>query len=662
MASLRIGVDVGGTFTDFAVFDGRLAIFKVLSTPDAPERAVLEGMASIAASSSASVSHGTTVGTNAVLERRGARTAFVATAGFRDLLLIGRQNRTSIYDLFSDRPAPLIPEARSFEVRERVDRAGGVLTPLADSEIERVVEAVRNGGAEAAAVCLLFSFLDPAHEQRLKRAFHAAGIPVSISSEVLPEFREYERASATALDAYLTPPLGEYLGRLEASLPERRLRIMQSNGGSLRPALARQRAVHSLLSGPAGGVIGARIVARAAGLRDLITLDMGGTSSDVSLIRGEPHLTTAAQIDGLPIGVPVIDLNTVGAGGGSIASVDAGGALRVGPLSAGADPGPVCYGRGGELATVTDADVVLGHLPVETFTAGGLRLDLPAAAAALEDLAGRADLRPKSDLSRAQAAALGVVEVVRAHMARALRVISLERGHDPADFALVAFGGAAGLHACDLARQVGIRRVLVPAAASALSAVGMLAADVVFDRARTVLLRATVPAARLEEGFRELEARAIRDLDLEGVPPDRITLERSLDVRYEGQSFELNLSMTPDFRSRFDSLHQEAYGYHDREAPVEIVNLRLHAVGATEPISLPEADSTPTSGRFLPAGRVRAILEGRGIDVPLFGGPLPAGAEISGPAIVGLRDATVLLGDGDRATVDRYANLVIEVT
>ncbi|MGH2626758.1 MAG: hydantoinase/oxoprolinase family protein, partial [Anaerolineales bacterium] len=404
---MLIGVDVGGTFTDFAVFDGRLSTFKALSTPQAPELAVLEGLASIADSDSASVSHGTTVGTNAVLERRGARTAFVATAGFRDLLLIGRQNRSSIYDLFSDRPAPVIPAERSFEVKERLDREGQTLTRLEDSEIGRVVADVRAVRAEAVAVCLLFSFLDPAHERRLEDAFRAAGIPVSISSRVLPEFREYERASATALDAYLAPRLGEYLGRLEAALPGVRLRIMQSNGGSLQPALARQRAVHSLLSGPAGGAIGARLVARAAGFHNLITLDMGGTSSDVSLIEGEPRLTTSAHIEGLPIGVPVIDLHTVGAGGGSLASVDAGGALRVGPRSAGADPGPVCYGRGGRQPTATDADVVLGHLPIDTFTAGGIRLDLPAAAAALAELASQADLHTVGALSPAQTAALG---------------------------------------------------------------------------------------------------------------------------------------------------------------------------------------------------------------------------------------------------------------
>jgi len=658
---MRIGVDVGGTFTDFAVFDGRLTTFKVLSTAEAPERAVLEGLASIAHYASASVSHGTTVGTNAVLERRGARTAFVATAGFRDILLIGRQNRTSIYDLFSERPAPLIPAERSFEVQERVDRAGRVLVRLEDTDIQRLVAAVRSIGAESVAVCLLFSFLEPAHERRLEDAFRAAGMPVSISSQVLPEFREYERASATALDAYLAPRLGEYLGRLESALPDAHLRIMQSNGGSLQPALARQRAVRSLLSGPAGGVIGAQLVARGAGFHNLITLDMGGTSTDVSLIQGEPGLTSGAEIDGLPIGIPVIDLHTVGAGGGSIASVDAGGALRVGPQSAGAGPGPVCYGRGGTQPTVTDADVVLGRLPVDTFTAGGIRLDAPAAEAALAALADRTDLDRVAGLSSAQTAALGVVDVVRAHMARALRVISLERGHDPADFVLVAFGGAAGLHACDLAREVGIRRVLVPAAASALSAVGMLAADVVFDLARSVLVPGTTPLATLEEGYRKLEAQALADLALEGIPSDRITLRRSLDVRYAGQSFELNLPLTPDFRPQFDALHHATYGYRDPEWPVEIVSLRLHAVGASKPISLPKADNPLPDAAPGPTNRIRAVLQRSEIEVPLFAAPLRAGSEILGPAIVALRDSTVLLSHGDRAEIDRYANLVIEV-
>lgn len=658
---MRIGIDIGGTFTDFVLLDSGLTSFKVLSTPGEPDRAVLEGLARIAGSDRADISHGTTAGTNAVLERRGAHTAFVATAGFRDLLLIGRQNRSSIYDLYSDRPEPLIPPERSFEIEERVDRNGQALRILTEAEIERMVTEIRASGAESVAVCLLFSFLEPAHEVRLARALRDAGIPVSISSEVRPEFREYERASATALDAYLAPGISSYLTRLETALPNAHLRIMQSNGGAVTPDLARQRPIRSLLSGPAAGVIGAQFIARLAEESDLLTFDMGGTSTDVCLIRGEPRLTSEASIDGLPIGIPVMDVHTVGAGGGSIASVDAGGALRVGPRSAGADPGPACYGRGGLAPTVTDANVVLGRLPPETFQAGGVRLNPAAAEAALGKLATELGLRPALDLSAAQSAALGLLDVVQAHMARALRVISLERGYDPADFVLVAFGGAAGLHACDLAREVGARRVLVPAAASALSALGMLAAEAVFPTVQSVLLPETEPFDSLEHAFEPLMAAALRDLDRDGIPVPRRSLQRSLDVRYQGQSFEINVPLTADFRSSFDRLHEENFGYSDADWPVEIVNLRLLAVGTRDPWRIPSAPPRSTPEKARARRRIRTVLKGGTVELPLHTSPLPHGFEIQGPAIVALPDSTVLLTRADLGRVDEWANLRIEV-
>ncbi|MFQ5409361.1 MAG: hydantoinase/oxoprolinase family protein, partial [Anaerolineales bacterium] len=496
---MQIGIDIGGTFTDFVFYDesGRLHTFKILSTPRDPAEAVLDGLQRLSRQYAVSsrqnpdpntddgsldtehwhVVHGSTIATNTLLERTGARTAFVTTRGFRDMLTIGRQNREHIYDFFADRPEPLVPPERCFAVDERVDYQGKVLRPLADDELSPLAAALQAAGVESVAISLLFSFHHPAHEERIAEVLQRAGFEVSRSSEVLPEFREYERASTTVINAYVGPRVAHYLARLAEHDSIAELRVMQSNGGSLRADKAGREAVRTILSGPAGGVVGAVRIARAAGLARVITFDMGGTSTDVSLSEGSPRVTTEAAIGGLPVRVPVIDIHTVGAGGGSIGAVDAGGALRVGPQSAGADPGPACYGRGGTAPTVTDANVVLGRLAADEFLGGGMALDPTAAEQALTRLAEAAGLGGHDGLSPGQLAALGMVAVANAHMARALRVISVERGYDPRDFVLISFGGAGGLHACELARSLGIRRVFVPPGASTLSAYGMLAAD-----------------------------------------------------------------------------------------------------------------------------------------------------------------------------------------
>ncbi len=467
---MRIGIDIGGTFTDFVLFNpasGSLQTFKRLSTPHDPAEAVLAGLSGISEQSTAAsqqaptsnslftdhrslfteIVHGSTVATNALLERKGAATAFVATAGFRDLLTIGRQNRSQLYDFFTDRPDPLVPAELRLEVAERVDRHGNVLTPLDPVRLAPLIERLRQASVESVAVCLLFSFANPVHEQQIGAALRQAGLLVSLSSEILPEFREYERASTTAINAYVSPVLDRYLGRLANQLHGVDFRIMQSNGGSISALQARREAVRSILSGPAGGTVGAFHVAQAAGFDRVLTFDMGGTSTDVALCNGGIRVTSEGEIGGLPVRIPVIDIHTVGAGGGSIAAVDVGGALRVGPQSAGADPGPACYGRGGDLPTVTDANLVLGRLPADHFLGSQMALDAAASEAALARLAEAAQLTPTAGLSLAQAAALGVVQIANAHMERALRVISVERGHDPADFALLSFGGAGGLHA-----------------------------------------------------------------------------------------------------------------------------------------------------------------------------------------------------------------------
>ena len=663
---MRIGIDIGGTFTDFVVFDeasGEFRTFKILSTPHDPAQAVLEGVARVASDSPPSIIHGSTVATNALLERKGAPTALITTRGFRDILTIGRQVRSDIYDFFADRPEPLVPPERCLEVTERVDHRGQVLVPLKREEVPALIEQLRAQKVESVAISLLFSFLHPEHEAWLAQSLREAGFLVSPSSEILPEFREYERTSTTVINAYVSPIMSRYLERLETQLPTSDFRIMQSNGGSIRAAQARQQAVRSILSGPAGGVVGATHVARVAGFERVITFDMGGTSTDVYLSHGAIQVTTEAEIGGLPIRIPVIDIHTVGSGGGSIAYVDAGGALRVGPQSAGADPGPVCYGRGGRQPTVTDANLVLGRLAPDYFLGGQMPLDAEAAVEALTDLAHQLALPPRPGLNPAQTAALGVIHVVNAHMERALRVISVERGYDPRDFVLVSFGGAGGLHACDLARHLGIGRVLIPPGASTLSAFGMLTADVVKDYVQTVMLPGDTPYEELVHRLSPLAERGLREVQAEGVPPDRITLHRELDMRYLGQSYELTIPLTHHFADDFHSAHHQAYGHSEPSAPVEVVNVRLRAVGAVTSPTLPEAEIGPSDPSPALSDRRPLVLDdGRVAEVPFYRGErLRPGYVIPGPAIIAQKDTTVFLSPADRATVDRYYNLLIEV-
>lgn len=672
--ALRVGVDIGGTFTDFVVSDPGAAdvrTFKVLSTPDDPARAVLAGLGRALAGTAGgagptpSIVHGSTVATNAVLERKGARTALVTTAGFRDLLVIGRQARPQLYDLMPRKPRPLVPDGMAFEVDERVDHRGRVLRPLRDAEVQRVVEAVLASGAQSVAVCLLFSFLRPEHERRLGARLAEAGLAVSLSCDVLPEFREYERASATALNAYVSPVLGRYLGRMAREGPPAAWRVMQSNGGSVGLEAAGREGVRAVLSGPAGGVVGALHAARACGWDRIIGFDMGGTSTDVSLAEGRPRVTREGTIDGLPVGVPVVDLHSVGSGGGSIARVDVGGALRVGPESAGADPGPICYGQGGERPTVTDANLVLGRMDPQGFLGGAMRLDEEAARAALRDLAGRAGLEPPPGLTAEQAAALGVVRVANAHMERALRVISVQRGHDPADFTLVAFGGAGGLHASALARALGMGRVLVPRTASVLSAHGMLAADIVRDYGLTVMLPGTTDPAELRERFALLERRALEAMAAEGDGASP-ALERSLAMRYRGQSWELEVPLDEDPPAAFHAAHRSAYGHAVPGAATEIVGIRLRAVLRVRPPRLSEV----AAGASAPAAALeteRPVVvvgeEGARVAIVPFyrASALRPGHRLRGPAVIVRDDTTIFLEPGDAAGITPRGDVVVEV-
>ncbi|MFQ5678297.1 MAG: hydantoinase/oxoprolinase family protein [Gemmatimonadota bacterium] len=701
---LRVGVDIGGTFTDFVVFDEaaqELRSFKLPSTPDDPSAAVLDGLREVAAgpgprgsppSSDVEpeeagdprlcVVHGSTVATNAVLERSGPRTAFLTTGGFRDLLRIGRQARPALYDWFADPPPPLVPPELCFEVRERVGRGGELLEPLAPAELERVAARIAEAGAESVAVSFLFSFLRPEHERRAAERLRQAGLHVSPSSEVLPEFREYERASTTVLNAYVTPVLDRYLSRIQRERPACELRVMLSNGGSADAGEARRLGVRSILSGPAAGTVGALHVARAAGFESAITFDMGGTSTDVSLARGELRLTTEGEIGGLPLRVPIVDLHTVGSGGGSIARVDPGGVLRVGPRSAGSEPGPACYGRGGSAPTVTDANLLLGRLPDDGFLGGRWPLDREAARVALERLAADAALRSEDGLSAARVAALGVLRVADAHMERALRVISVERGYDPADFLLVSFGGAGGLHACGLARRLGVPRVLIPPGASTLSAYGMLAAPVVRDAVRTVMLPGTTPYEEVQRRAQPLAEKVREEVLRDGVPAAEVVLHPQAELRYAGQSYELRVDLEKAYVERFHEAHRRAYGYAAPERPVEVVNLRVRASGPVEAPPLPSAAVGPSDARAALLDRRPVVVESGGspggaarrtgrppgslgahlVEVPFYSGDrLAAGTRLAGPAVVLQPDTTAYLPPGAEAALDPRGNLLISI-
>ncbi len=664
MTPLRIGIDIGGTFTDFVVYDPatqRIQTFKLLSTPSDPAMAVLQGLKKIFAEKGtqcATVTHGSTVATIALLERKGARAALVTTRGFRDVLQIGRQNRPALYDLFADPASPLIPSELRFEIDERVTHTGEILQAIDPGQVTALIPALKAHNVSAVAVCLLFSFLRPEHEQAIAAELRSVGFLVSLSSEILPEYREYERTSTTAVNAYVSPVLDKYLLHLEKALhPQTRLRVMQSNGGNISPAEARQFGVRCILSGPAGGVVGCeyvgKLISPPGGFR-LIGFDMGGTSTDVSLIDGKPQITTEAVVSGCPIHIPLLDIHTIGAGGGSIGQVDAGGALRVGPESAGADPGPACYGRG-DLPTVTDANLVLGRLSAELFLGGQMPLDVSRAHGVLAKLGNELNLNTEQ-------AALGVVAVANAHMERALRVISVERGHDPRRFTLLSFGGAGGLHAADLARGLGIPRVLVPPLASTLSAFGMLAADVIKDYTRTVMLPGITPVPDLSTQLEALAERGQRELLDESVPADCIRIERFLDMRYRGQSYELIVPFSNTVYADFHRMHEHQYGYANNNAPVEVVNLRVRAVGQGTP---PSFSSRPVQGpnpavAYLESRRV--VFAGGPLKTPFYRAEsLEPGNRIQGPAVVVRSDTTILIGPTDRAEVDEFDNLFIEV-
>ena len=697
-SELRIAIDTGGTFTDCVWIDaGVLKTLKLFSTPDDPSRAIVEAIAKVRSSSQSlhdaialTLLHGTTVGTNALLQRKGARVALITTSGFEDVIEIGRQARPCLYDFFFDQVVPLVPRHLRFGVVERTSAEGVVLTTPADAELSRLRQTVQNSAPDSIAISLLFSFANPENELAVAAAVQNLGLPLSISHRILPEFREYERASTVVVNAYLQPLMQRYMQRLQERVAgysinlskvkrklapqfsghsararkpdEPRIFVMQSSGGITVLDAAAREPVRTVLSGPAGGLVGAAAMAARSGFSKILTFDMGGTSTDVAAFQNEIRTAGLSEVAGLPVGVPMLEIHTVGAGGGSVARFDAGGSLRVGPESAGADPGPICYGRGSE-PTVTDANLLLGRLRPERFLGGEFTLDLKRS----HRLTSEWLKKQCSRLSLEQFSA-GVVRVVNANMERALRVVSIERGYDPREFALIAFGGAGGLHACELAEALSIPTVVIPAHPGALSAFGILVSDVVKDYSRTLLLRVSGrwPQATLQKEFRKLEAAARKEFRAErwhGAP----RFEKSFDLRYRGQGYELNTPATGNVVAHFHEEHQRRYGYHNAQREIELVTLRLRARLRTPQVKALAKSPSAQIGRNSSAAvkaveRASVFFNNKTVTTPVLErAGLSLDRSMTGPAIITEYSATTVIPPGKTFWLDAAENLLIKI-
>jgi N-methylhydantoinase A len=652
---MRIAIDTGGTFTDCVYLkDGNLVALKVFSTPHDPGEAVLNGLREIAPGPGVVVRHGTTVGTNTMLQRNGARVAFVTTKGFEDTISIGRQARPKLYDWFQAPPECLVAADMRFGVSERTSAERERLRAVDPEELKALVEKIRESGAETVALSLLFSFANPQNENEVAAGLEELGLPLSISHKILPEFREYERASTVVANAYLAPTVGTYLDhlatRLEHGYEGSRLEVMQSSGGIISARVASAEPVRTVLSGPAGGVVGAFKLAARVGFDRIIGIDMGGTSTDVFLVdqgAGGLNISNESIVSGVPIAIPMLDIHTVGAGGGSIARFDVGGLLRVGPESAGSMPGPICFGRG-ELPTVTDANLVLGRLDTETFLGGAVKLDLNRTREFME--------RSKGPIATIEGFAMGIVQVVETSMAKAIRVISIEKGYDPRDFTLVAFGGGGPVHACQLARALHVPRVLVPALPGALSAVGILLADTMREYSRTVMVPMGAP---LESSFREMEAQGIEAFEAEGL---KGISYRSADLRYKGQGYELNVPYGADMAEHFHALHQQRYGFASESRPLEVVNVRVRVVAPADRFEQVRQPLHEGDGHQALVGARQVYFDGDSRETRIYDRSLlRCGDTFAGPAIITEYSSATILPSGDVLRVDELSNLIIEV-
>src|SRR6266481_5168071 len=656
---LRMAIDSGGTFTDCVWLDGStLRILKVFSTSGDPSQAIASAVPKIAAAGNqVVVLHGTTVRTNTPLQRKGARVAFVTTAGFEDSIEIGRQNRPKLYDFFFEKDPALAPPELRFGVEERTSAEGKVLRHVDRTAITALASRIKAQKPEAIAISLLFSFANPENERLVAEELSGVGVPLSISHQILPEFREYERASTVLVNAYLQPVMQTYLHRLQKraeKMNRSRIFVMQSSGGITTLATAADQPVRTVLSGPAGGVVGASALAKRSGVERIITFDMGGTSTDVALVDGSPTATNEAEVAGLPVRVPVLDIHTVGAGGGSLARFDAGGALRVGPESAGADPGPICYGKG-ERPTVTDANLLLGRLPADQFLGGNFQLDLPRTQKIVSQW-----LKQNGSRLSLEEFAAGVVRVVNASMEKAIRVVSIERGYDPREFSLVAFGGAGAMHACDLAQALRIPQVIVPAYPGALSALGILISDVVKDHSRTVLLRVReLPARKLAAIYAELRQIIGEELKKEGWQ-GRAVFEPACDLRYRGQGYELSLPFGNDLLERFHAEHERRYGYSSRDREIEIVTVRLRGrVASSEKLAAMKTDQPAES---LKSDVAHVVFDGKRLKTKILPRlSLRPSQRYRGPAIITEYSATTVVPPGFTYQADKADNLLVGI-
>ena len=662
MTEIRIGVDTGGTFTDFVIArDSHLEIQKIPSSTLDPSQAILHGIEKyLGKCPGPFIIHGTTVATNSLLERKGGRIALITTKGFEDVLFIGRQVRKNLYSLRGEDRRLLLPRSLCFGLEERTTATGKVEKKVDGQEIRTTLEAIRANRVEAVAVSLINSYANPANEKAIRYHLEAENIPYSLSSDILPEYREYERTAVAAVNAYLMPVISRYLHHLEHNLQSASLRIMQSNEGYISPEMAKSEPIRTVLSGPAGGVVGAFHIGRSVGLNKLISFDMGGTSSDVCLIDGKIQRTNESRIGDFPIRLPIIDIHTVGAGGGSIAYVDSGGSLRVGPQSAGADPGPACYGKG-NLPTVTDAHLVLGRLVPEFFLGGKMKIYPERSHRVLKNIATKIG---KTLLE----AASGILQIANANMEKALRVISIERGFDPRDFALISFGGAGGMHAIDIAASLNMASVVVPKNAGVLSALGLLMADSIKDYTRSILKTMEVLTKKeLDEYFFELQKKSIQDMKKEGFGEENIQISFFLDLRYLGQSYEITRPYrigNADIRTivhAFHNAHQRLYSYHHLERPVELVNIRLKTIGVSKKIRFrkkhlqqanpPKQALLKNQKLYYKGNEYRASVYLREY--------LEPGNRISGPALIVDKESTTFLPPAYGLKIDGLWNLIM---
>jgi N-methylhydantoinase A len=683
MARYRVTVDTGGTFSDFVHLNeqtGEISIAKIPSTPDDPSRAILAGIEALLARVTGAdeigyFCHGTTVGTNALLEGKGVRTGLLVTEGFRGIYPVGEQARpygTAIFDVMYDKPSPLVPARRTGEVKERIDFRGDVLRTLDEAALRDTVRELKAQNIESIAVCLLFSFLHPEHEARVRDIVleEIPGCSVSLSCEVLPQIREYYRLSTTVINAYLQPILARYIAQLDqrlsgAGIATRQKYIMQSNGGMATFAAAARRAVTTVLSGPAGGVTAGVLACGMSGSANIITFDMGGTSCDVALIRdGEPLLSSRGKIEGRDLAVPMLDINTVSAGGGTVATVDRFGVLQVGPHSAGAVPGPACYGRGGTAPTITDCNLVLGYLGEDNFLGGRMRLEAAKARAAIE----AAVARPLGlDLPEA---AEGIIRVIDVKMEEAIKAISTMRGHDLRDFMLLAFGGAGPLHAGRIARDLGMAGVIVPLYPGVFSAIGLLMSDVKHDYIRSKLTPLSeISPADVNGMFERMVAQALDELRDDGFGAEQIRIERALDMRYAGQGYEIAVSCSAhslqdadlqQLRATFDQQHRTMFGHMAPEEPVEIVSYRVRGIGLVPPVEMPQFKPAGTTLADAQREMRRVRFDGREIDCPVYQRErLDVGLTVAGPAILDQFDCTTVICPGQTARVDEWKNLIV---